>query len=124
VSIRAYLLTAVRNRAFNVLAHRRVRSDHRATVEANHAAANNDIGASDALDAAEDESLRQRLLGRAFAALTEKQRTAVRLRYSEGLAMAEVATALGISVSATERLVARALRAMREQAARQVGARG
>jgi RNA polymerase sigma factor (sigma-70 family) len=113
VSVRAYLLTAVRNRALNVLAHRRVQAVHRATDGAEAIVE----GGVDAVVALEEAVAQQRALERGFAALTEKQRTAVRLRYSDGLAMMEVAAVLGVSVSGAERLIARALRVLRTEAA-------
>jgi RNA polymerase sigma-70 factor (ECF subfamily) len=117
VSLRAYLLTAVRNRALNVLAHRRVQAAHQATDGAGAVPE----GTVDAVVAAEEAIARQRALARGLATLTEKQRTAVRLRYSDGLSMADVAAVLGVSVSAAERLVARALGVLRAEAARAGG---
>jgi RNA polymerase sigma-70 factor, ECF subfamily len=115
VSIRAYLFAAVRNRVLNVLDHRRVEASYYRSALAAQTGEPAGVGVAEALEEAEDEAARQEALKRAFAGLTEKQQTAVRLRYSEGLAMAEVAAALSVSVSAAERLIARALGALREK---------
>jgi RNA polymerase sigma-70 factor (ECF subfamily) len=114
VSLRAYLFTAVRNRVLNLLEHRRVRAHYYRDVLATGAEPAAPSVAEN-LEAAQEGAARQRALQDGFAGLTEKQQTAIRLRYGEGLAMAEVAATLGVSVSAAERLVARALGALREK---------
>jgi len=65
--------------------------------------------ADPAADAGEDveRSERDRLVQAAIAALPARQRTAIVLTYGEGLSNAEVADALGTSVSAVETLLVR-----------------
>jgi RNA polymerase sigma-70 factor, ECF subfamily len=115
VSLQAYLLGSVRNRALNVLARRKVRANYRDRVSLGDPAAPDPPTPAETLLANEEAQGRHRMLERAFAALTEKQRTAIQLRYSTGLPMADVAAALGVSISATERLVSRALKVLRSE---------
>lgn len=119
VSLRAYLFTAVRNRALNALAHQRVQTQytaaqqHAALFDPDAAATPESADANLKLD--EERVAIARVRG-AFARLTERQQTAVRLRYEQGLPMSEVASALEVSVSGAEQLIARAIRAMRAEA--------
>ena len=55
----------------------------------------------------EQHDERDRLIRAAIAKLPDRQRTAITLTYSEGLSNAEVADALGTTVSAVETLLAR-----------------
>lgn len=65
-----------------------------------------------------EESERVRAIGRAVAGLPPKQRAAVVLRYYQGLSGRESATAMGTSVKAVERLLARGRAALFEQLGR------
>ena len=118
VSLSAYLYAAVRNRALNALERDRVRARH---GDATRDAAAHDPALyaapspAEITEAAADASDRTALVRRAFAALTERQQTAVRLRYEDGLSFADVAASLGVSVSAAEQLVARAIRVLRSE---------
>ena len=79
----------------------------------------------DLLPAVSDEHLRRSQaeeLRAALARLPERQRHAVVLRYLYGLRYAEVATALGLSLPATEALLFRARRALRLRLRPVVGA--
>jgi RNA polymerase sigma-70 factor (ECF subfamily) len=121
VSLSAYLYAAVRNRALNALERDRVRARH---GDATRDAAAHDPALyaapspAELTEAAAEAADRIAQMRRAFAALTERQRTAVRLRYEDGLSFADVAAALGVSVSAAEQLVARAIRVLRSEIAR------
>jgi RNA polymerase sigma factor (sigma-70 family) len=52
---------------------------------------------------------------RTLDALTERQRTAVLLRYEQGCTVPEVAVVLGIAPKAAEKLLSRALRELRSR---------
>jgi RNA polymerase sigma-70 factor, ECF subfamily len=116
VSLRAYLFTAVRNRALNLLQRGRVSARYQ---EATQQAAEHDAelqaipSPAEVFEAEEERTALTAALRRAFAGLTERQQSAVRLRYEEGLTFPEAAAALGVSLSAAEKIVARAIRVMR-----------
>jgi RNA polymerase sigma-70 factor (ECF subfamily) len=115
-SIRAYLYTATRNRSLNLLERRRVRSAYRAEMQYD-GTHESELQASrspaEALAAAEEQVAQMAGLRRTYARLSERQQLAVRLRYEKGLTFPEMAVGLGVSESAAEQLVARAIRAMR-----------
>ncbi len=116
VSLRAYLFTAVRNRALNLLQRGRIRARYQVATQhsAQYDAELQAIASpADVLDEEEDRIAVTTALRRAFAGLTERQQSAVRLRYEHGLTFPEVAAALAVSLGAAERIVARAIRAMR-----------
>jgi RNA polymerase sigma-70 factor (ECF subfamily) len=116
VSLRAYLFTAVRNRALNLLQRSRIRARYQAAMHhmAQHDAELYAIRSPAAtLDEEEERVAVTAALRRAFAGLTERQQSAVRLRYEHGLTLPEVAAALAVSLSAAEKIVARAIRALR-----------
>jgi len=105
--IRAYLFAAARNAAFDARKHARVRTRHHTRLIA-------DFGESDQ-SADVDDTVRLRRQFRAvFAALTERQRTALRLRYEQQLSAREIAIVLGVSIRAVERLLARAIDILRD----------
>jgi RNA polymerase sigma-70 factor, ECF subfamily len=115
-SLRAYLLTAVRNRALNLLGRRRTRELHAFMVRESSAADPESVAAPSPVDVLVDvESSTEAVatLRRAFLTLTERQQTAIRLRYEDGLTFPELATALGITQSGAEQLVSRSIRALR-----------
>jgi RNA polymerase sigma-70 factor (ECF subfamily) len=116
VSLRAYLFTAVRNRALNLLQRDRIRARYQVATQqmAQYDAELQEVASpADVLNAEEDRLALVAALRRAFAGLTERQQSAVRLRYEHGLTFPEVAAALAVSLSAAEKIVARAIRAMR-----------
>jgi RNA polymerase sigma-70 factor (ECF subfamily) len=116
VSLRAYLFTAVRNRALNLLQRGRIRARYQAAMQhrAQHDAELQEIAnPAAALEEEEERVAVTTALRRAFAGLTERQQSAVRLRYEHGLTFPEVAAALAVSLSAAEKIVARAIRALR-----------
>ncbi|HWZ57331.1 MAG TPA: sigma-70 family RNA polymerase sigma factor [Gemmatimonadaceae bacterium] len=120
-SLRAYLLAAVRNRALNVLGRRRTRDRHALMVQQS-GATDPDLAMApnpaDVLADAEATAEVMATLRRAFLGLTERQQTAIRLRYEQGLSFLELAGALGVTLSGAEQLVARAIRALRAEVAR------
>jgi RNA polymerase sigma factor (sigma-70 family) len=59
-----------------------------------------------------------RLVRSEVLALTDRQREALRLRYEQGHTMPQVAELLGITVTAAEKLVGRALGTLRERLVR------
>lgn len=71
-------------------------------------------------DVALDAGRRQQAVGRAIAALPDKQRAAIVLTYHEGVANAEAAEILGLGVKALESLLVRA----REALTRRLAAEG
>jgi RNA polymerase sigma-70 factor (ECF subfamily) len=110
-SIKTYLFGAARNRALNELRHHSVRARHAAAIEAA------------IMDDAEPIDIHDRLslpaavarLRSALARLPEHRRTALRLRYDEGLTYPAIAGILGMSVKSAEQLVALTVRALRKQ---------
>jgi len=110
VSVRAYLLRSVRNRALNQLRHRRVRRESEHDVEALYRE-----------PVASDQPVVARELAEAvqqvFNELPPRCREVFALSRVHGLKYAEIATALGISQKTVEAQVGKALRVMRERLA-------
>jgi RNA polymerase sigma-70 factor (ECF subfamily) len=112
-SVRAYLFTAVRNRALNVRKRRLVEREwqrHEGAPEVrelHRAPAQPD----DVLAGAERD---ERLAG-AIEALPERCRLVMQLRWEEQLTHAEIAEVLGITVKGVERQLSRGLRALRNR---------
>ena len=106
VSLRAYLLRSVRNRALNQLRHRRVRRDAEHDVEALY---NEPIASDQPIVARELAEAVQR----AFDELPPRCREVFELSRVHGLKYAEIADALGISQKTVEAQVGKALRVMR-----------
>jgi RNA polymerase sigma-70 factor (ECF subfamily) len=112
-SVRGYLFTAMRNRALNVR--------RRDTVE-------DDWSADEALDevrelhpdpvspdrALDDAELRARVAA-ALAALPDRCRVVMHLRWLDRLPHAEIAASLGISVKGVEIQLSRGMKALRER---------
>jgi RNA polymerase sigma-70 factor (ECF subfamily) len=117
VSLRAYLFTAVRNRALNLLQRDRIRARYYQEATQQAAAHDSELytipSPAAVLEEEEERIALAAALRQAFAGLTERQQSAVRLRYEHGLTFPEVAAALAVSLSAAEKIVARALRALR-----------
>ena len=105
-SLRAYLFTAVRRRALDVLKHH--------TVEVRHAST---LGLDTTVTLAVDDQLDSEAVAHtvrlAITQLSERRQTALRLRYEEGLPFALVAEVMGISEKAAKDLTARAVREIR-----------
>jgi RNA polymerase sigma-70 factor, ECF subfamily len=118
-SVRSYLYQAVRNAAHNTWRHARVRRRHAQATQ--RAAAADPLSFATNPPPDDPELDIDAALKAAMATLTERQAAAVRLRYEHGLRHPEIAQALGVSVSAIEQLLARALRALRASAARAIG---
>ncbi|HMC54735.1 MAG TPA: RNA polymerase sigma-70 factor [Gemmatimonadaceae bacterium] len=110
VSLRAYLLRAVRNRALNQLRHLRVRRESETEVEAMYDAP---LGADQPIVAGElSAAVRQ-----AMADLPPRCREIFELSRVHGLKYAEIAESLGISQKTVEAQIGKALRIMREKLA-------
>jgi RNA polymerase sigma-70 factor (ECF subfamily) len=115
-SMRAYLFTAVRNRALDLLKHERVQRHVLASLRCEADAS----GHSAALTMDVEPDLPGHIthaqltaIHRAFAMLPERQRSALALRYERQLKTMEVAAILGVSVKAAEQLLVRAIRTLR-----------
>ena len=110
-SVRAYLFAAVRNRALNLRKRQAMESDW----EQEEARAMSDVNPpSEAHDALERADLRARL-DTAIAALPERCRLVMHLRWREQLSYAEIASIMGISVKGVENQLARGLAAIRQR---------
>jgi len=110
VSVRAYVLGAVRHRALNVLKHRGVETRYTESA----------AGIDDAQVEAEiihtlDNAVEVVALRRAIDALPDRRRVALTLRYEMGLSHAEIGDALGVSAKAVKELLARTLEALHGQ---------
>jgi|SRR6185503_1553426 len=110
VSLRAYLLRAVRNRALNQLRHLRVRRESESEVEATYDAP---LSADQPLVAGELSEAVQR----AVRELPPRCREVFELSRVHGLKYAEIADSLGISQKTVEAQMGKALRIMRERLA-------
>ena len=110
LSLKAYLLRSVRNRALNRLRHLHVRRDSEGDVEALYDA-----------PVASDQPVIARELSVAIAVamreLPPRCREIFELSRAEGLTYAEIAEALGISQKTVEAQMGKALRILRERLA-------
>lgn len=110
MSIRAYLLRSVRNRALNHVRHQRVRRETRGDVEALY---NEPVASDQPLIAGElIEATRK-----AVAELPPRCREVFELSRVDGLRYAEIAAALGISERTVEAQMGKALKVLRERLA-------
>ena len=112
-SVRAYLFAAVRNRALNLRKRQAMESDWE-QEEASQAASDLHASSEGVDDAAERADLRARL-DAAIAALPERCRLVMHLRWREQLPYAEIAAIMGISVKGVENQLARGLAAIRQR---------
>lgn len=110
-NLRAYLFTAVRNRAINELSKESVRKRH---LEASLPASHYKAGHYTADPGHEDDVFNRITVQAALNRLSERRQMAVRLRLENDLAHAEIAEIMGISTVAAKRLVARSLEELRE----------
>ncbi len=105
-NIAAYLFTAVRNRALNSVkaaqASERLQDALREQIDP--PLGDNEAYADIALIA---------LIRRESQRLTERQQTALRLRFEQGMTTSQVASVLGVEPKAAEKLFARAFAALR-----------
>jgi RNA polymerase sigma-70 factor (ECF subfamily) len=114
--VRAYLYTAVRNRALNYARHERVVAEAASEVAGALSALGPRVPRPDEmLEAAEMRAA----LRHAVATLPERRRLALTLRWQHGMSYGEVATVLGTSAKAAAMQVARALDMLREALADQ-----
>jgi len=107
-SVEAYLYAAVRNESLKIERSRAIHRRHEGRVS-DALAPENPLSVDDAMVV--DELTRQYL--RALGNLTERQRTAFVLRYTDERTINEVAHILGVTARATERLLARATETLR-----------
>lgn len=112
-SVRAYLFTALRNRALNVCRRDDVESDW--GEDEAHA----DVRALHPSPTQPDEQLEtielQARLSQALAALPKRCALVMHLRWRDGLSYAEIAQVLGISTKGVENQLARGLRALQQR---------
>lgn len=114
-SLLAYLYTAVRNRSLNAL--RDKDREHLFQEQMAEEQISRDItdvegtqGSSIGLDTDDMSDDISKIMG----LLTERQRTAMRLRFMDGLTIPEISRVLGISITSTNRLIGRGLEILRE----------
>jgi RNA polymerase sigma-70 factor (ECF subfamily) len=113
--LRAYLFSAARNRALNARRHARVEHDWSERAEASPGL--EPVSPREREDALQG-LLRREAEGavqRAVAALPERCRLVMYLRWYEGLSYAEVAEVMGISTKGVENQLARGLAAVRRK---------
>jgi RNA polymerase sigma-70 factor (ECF subfamily) len=105
-SVRAYLYGATRNRALHAVARETTVREY---AESMRSTGVMDGATSDAAPDADDD------MSAHVGVLTERQRSALVLRFERDFTHQEIATTLGISLRGAEQLVARAIRALRER---------
>lgn len=108
---RAYLFTAVRNRALNAGRRRKLEQDW-ADAEIIGSRTTEDTGGDDPTPRFQDPDAHAQL-ERAVASLPERCRLVMHLRWREGLSYADIAGIMGISTKGVENQLARGLRALR-----------
>lgn len=102
-TMRAYLYAAVRNKALHRTRH--------AAVELRFA--QSEAGDDAEADMSTDERIED--LDAAIAALPERTRLAIEMRWLRQMSHAEVAEAMGISIKGVEKLLARGMKLLRGQ---------
>jgi RNA polymerase sigma-70 factor, ECF subfamily len=108
-NVRAYLFTAVRNRALNLGRRQRIESDWIAAESHAPPVVPESGGQSSRVESAESHSLLQRAIGE----LPHKCRLVMHLRWRDQMSYAEIAQVMGISVKGVEAHLGRGLRALR-----------
>ena len=108
---KAYLFTAVRNRALNAGRRRQLEQDW-VEAEILGAEAPDDVAADDPAPRREDPDALAHL-ERAVASLPERCRLVMHLRWREGMSYADIAGVMGITAKGVENQLARGLRALR-----------
>jgi RNA polymerase sigma-70 factor (ECF subfamily) len=118
---RAYLFTAVRNRALNARKRQQLEADweQEAAIDAQESAGDPVPDAPDAPDAADaadapDAAELQRRVDGAIASLPERCRLVVHLRWREQMSHVRIAEIMGISVKGVEIQLTRGLARLRE----------
>jgi RNA polymerase sigma-70 factor (ECF subfamily) len=110
--LRYYLYTAVRNEALHRLRKEQTQRKH--AVEARR---DPEFGmtphAAEALVARESMAALMGTVREAFLRLSERQQTALRLRYEEGRSYREIAAVLDVSESGVDQMLGRAMRILR-----------
>jgi len=106
--VQAWLFRAARNRALNVVRHRKV-------VQLSEPVITAQMGAAASSDALTMEHEAEAALHEALAELPPRCREVFALSRHEGLRNTEIASQLGISVKAVEAQIGRALRSLRER---------
>jgi RNA polymerase sigma-19 factor, ECF subfamily len=108
---RAYLFTAVRNRALNVGRRQRLEDDW---IEAETAVARDDEETPETVPIARvADPEAHDFLERAVASLPERCRLVMHLRWQESMSYADIAVIMGISPKGVENQLSRGLRALR-----------
>jgi RNA polymerase sigma-70 factor (family 1) len=106
-SIRAYIVSAIRHKALNVLRHERVARADAARVVATH-----DVGIQQNAPNAPDTGVEARemvaVVRRLIAAMPPLRRDVVMLRWRHGLSVSEIAESLGITPNAVSIHLSRA----------------
>lgn len=102
-TLTAYLFSAVRNRALNLIRDDKNKQKFEAKLLANA------IVEGERPGVVADEVFVSERIKQALHSLTLRQREAVHLRYFEGLTLQEVSQVLNIDLRATKRLLARSL---------------
>ncbi|MCU0647760.1 MAG: RNA polymerase sigma-70 factor [Gemmatimonadaceae bacterium] len=110
-SVRAYLFTAARNRALNV--RRRDAVEHDWADEEGADSVRHLHAPPPRPDELLDTTERTATVASALAALPERARLAMHLRWRDELSYAEIADVLGITVKSVENSLARSLKALR-----------
>jgi RNA polymerase sigma-19 factor, ECF subfamily len=108
---KAYLFTAVRNRALNAGRRRKLEQDW-ADAEIVGGEAALEIADEHAIARIEDPAAHAHL-ERAVASLPERCRLVMQLRWRDGMSYADIAGVMGISVKGVENQLSRGLRALR-----------
>lgn len=107
--IRPYFFRAVRNQILNDLARVRTAARYRASGH------DTDVAQMPAAELTLERDERVRALQASLASLSERRRTALRLRFEEELAYGEIASVLNLSEKAARELVVRAVGTLRAQ---------
>jgi RNA polymerase sigma-70 factor (family 1) len=110
-SLKAYLFKATRHRALDILKHRGVHARAANTIA--ESITHHAESAPDVLDRLSFDAMAA-ALRTAIAELPEHRRTALKLRYEEGLTYPSIASVLGVSVKSAEQLVALTVQALRK----------
>jgi RNA polymerase sigma-70 factor (ECF subfamily) len=110
-SLKSYLFGAARNRALDELKHRGVhaRAESAIVETVTHRA----TSTPDVVDQLSFDAMAAALRS-AIAGLPERRRTALKLRYEEGMTYPAIADVLGVSVKSAEQLVALTVQELRK----------
>jgi RNA polymerase sigma-70 factor (ECF subfamily) len=112
--LRTYLLTVVRHRALDIIRHARVVDRAATASEPDERVQVVTMGVVPPTDVAAEEAVLMAAFRRVVAALPERQRSALMLRWEQGLSNREIARVLGIGEAAVSRLLSRTAEALME----------